>query len=52
MNTSIFGYKYRMHLLVRPEISCILQLILAHGIGGVLRREGILPRKEDIENEA
>jgi hypothetical protein len=51
-NTFISRPKYRIHLLAQTCVLCILQLILAHGIGGTLRREGILPRKEDIKNEA
>ena len=50
-NTFISRPKYRMHLLAQTWVLCILQLILAHGTGGGPRREGILPRKEDIENE-
>ena len=51
-NTFISGPKYRIHLLAQTCLLFILQLILAHGIRGAERREGILSRKEDIENEA
>jgi hypothetical protein len=52
LNTVISALKYRMHLLAQAGVSCILQLIWTHGIRGVLRWKGILPRKEDMRNEA